>query len=302
MGPALEKTCPEWFSSGSGTVPVVVRLHADVDDVERSSPFVLLSAASLFTAPGYSPLRFRLGASIGLGPGEWSDADSIPAREDFLIFNPVSSLAFSWFLSEEGGWRRAARLDRTSQDENRVSVAFYLQGGEERNDAFLRIVSSLVAKAWTDLSPAQRRKAAENPVAINDPGNDGRNELRVNDAAAAWADERALRFRMYRLTAAFAAEAVVFIPDGKMHGRVRRIKRLARAMPVLPQLPELHIMPARRRRDGRHADLHVEHRHGERDEPRRRIASGESSADTSQAAAATSASGATPESPVASSL
>ncbi len=166
MGPALEKTCPEWFSSGSGTVPVVVRLRADVDDVERSSPFVLLSAASLFTVPGYSPLRFRLGASIGLGPGEWSDADSIPAREDFLIFNPVSSLAFSWFLSEEGGWRRAARLDRTSQDENRVSVAFYLQGGEERNDAFLRIVSSLVAKAWTDLSPAQRRKAAENPVAI----------------------------------------------------------------------------------------------------------------------------------------
>lgn len=242
IGPALRRTDPDWFSTGAGTIPVVVRLRADVDDTERSTPFLLLSAASLGTIPGRAPIRFRLGASIQLGPGEWSDADPVPAQEDFLAFNPVSSLAFSWFLSEEDGWRRSGRFYRTAQDGDRLSLSSYLQDGEERNEAFLRIVSSLVAGAWTDLSPAQRRKAARNPVAVRLwrerhllDGGDGGGDISVAVVGPP-ADANAKIGDPIVLVRTFDPEsrrgAVVFDPNGTE--RIRALKWIREN--VLPEL------------------------------------------------------------------
>ena len=172
---ALQSAEPHWFSTASDAQPVIVKIRAEAGAEvmgHSSSGFLLTlpAAATLATIPIYSPLQIRLGVSIQLGPGEWSDAEMLPGREDTVWFNPVSQLLFSWFLSEKAGWQRQRDDPMTSYDSQaeKFSPAAYLQGGADgtkANPAFARLLAERIVAAWSDLSPPERRKAMANPMA-----------------------------------------------------------------------------------------------------------------------------------------
>ncbi len=172
---ALQSVDPRWFSTAPDAQPVVVKIRAEAGAEvmgHSSSGFLLTlpAAATLATIPIYSPLQIRLGVSIQLGPGEWSDAEMLPGREDTVWFNPVSQLLFSWFLREKDGWQRQRDDPMTSYDSQaeKFSPAAYLSGGADgtkANPTFARLLAERIVAAWSALSPPERRKAMANPMA-----------------------------------------------------------------------------------------------------------------------------------------
>ena len=171
----LQAADPRWFSTTADAQPVIVKIRAEsgkeVMTPDDSGFWIAIpAAATLATIPIYSPLEIRLGVSIQLGPGEWSDAEMLPGREDMVWFNPVSQLLFSWFLREKNGWQRQRDDPMTSygSQAEKFSPAAYLLGGEGKakaNPVFARLLAERIVDAWSDLSPPERRKAMANPMA-----------------------------------------------------------------------------------------------------------------------------------------
>jgi len=163
--PVLETAATDWFSTNPNAQPLVVKIRSEAtapDDFLLNGG-VLPGAVTLATIPIFSAMPIRIGVSIQLGPGEWSEAEMRPGREETILFNPVSQLIFSWFLSEEKGWQRE-RNDPMAAYGSRsemFSPVAYMQG----NSSFARLLAERIVAAWEDLPPLQRAKARKNPVA-----------------------------------------------------------------------------------------------------------------------------------------
>ena len=170
---ALEAAEPRWFSTAPDAQPIIVKIRAEAghEIMNPSDPgfwLVLPAGATLATIPIYAPLQIRLGVSIQLGPGEWSDARMLSGREDLVVFNPASALLFSWVLREKNGWRRKRDAQGLSSQAESFTPLGYLEGGNGRkvaNPHFARSLAEQIVAAWTNLSPPEHRRAMGNPVA-----------------------------------------------------------------------------------------------------------------------------------------
>ncbi len=172
----LQTACAGRFSSGSGTLPVVVRLRTDLVEENVGIGRLLANlpaAATLYTIPGHDSRKLRMGVSIQLGIGKWSDAETTAATESMLTFNPLANALFSGFLSRENGWQRKGRSPGPDSIETwgtyatdaPFSVVEYLQGPDGANPEFAKWLAVRIADAWDDLLPAEKREARNNPVA-----------------------------------------------------------------------------------------------------------------------------------------
>ena len=172
---ALEASKPLWFSTVREAQPVVVKLRTDsINSITDSGPdarfwlLEFLPAGSLCVIPAYFRRSVHLGLSIQLGPGEWSDAWTFRGRQDTVSFNPVTALIFSWFLCEDAGWIRAENSSQKSILVGAFDPSLFLG---ERNDKaganprFADMLANMIVDAWLTLSPSERRKAKNNPVA-----------------------------------------------------------------------------------------------------------------------------------------
>lgn len=161
----LETAAPGWFSSDRNAQPLVVKIRSEAGapDDFLLNVGVFPGAATLATIPIFSSMPIRIGVSIQLGPGEWSEAETLPGREETILFNPVSQLIFSWFLSEEKGWQRERNDPMTAYGSRSemFSPAAYMQG----NSGFVRLLAERIVAAWERLPTLQRARARQNPVA-----------------------------------------------------------------------------------------------------------------------------------------
>lgn len=167
----LQKVCPERFSSGEDAVPVVIRLRASLEDWDPAWAF-FLPAATLVTIPSCMSRSVRFEAEVQLDIGKWSDPRMVQGSEQIVAFNPISECLFAWLLPQEKGWQEydsswTGKPGHLLPNNHRLqfSMMEYLMGKDGANAKLTREIAMMIARAWDELPPAEKRAARNNLVA-----------------------------------------------------------------------------------------------------------------------------------------
>ena len=133
---ALRAACPEWFESGADSVPVCVKILADVTDFGRLS------------------IPFELRTPLMVNPGEWSDATPISARR--AIMKLAGDYLGDDIPSSVHPFAPVFSLMEDLKD---------CDGPGGADPDLARILANEIVKTWQGLSYGEKRSVMLNPVA-----------------------------------------------------------------------------------------------------------------------------------------